>query len=85
MKSRRAHCSEKGNPDLDNSLFQMQDPSLIWGVPLMPGLDKATYLLAHHSPREKIKDFRQWILTVSTHKENSGFKTFPEQNKEGRL
>lgn len=46
MKSRRAHCSEKGNPDLDNSLFQMQDPSLIWGVPLMPGLDKAAYLLA---------------------------------------
>lgn len=44
MKSRRAHCSEKGNPDLDNSLFQTQDPSLIWGVPLVPGLDKAAYL-----------------------------------------
>lgn len=43
MKSRRAHCSEKGNPDLDNSLFQTQDPSLIWGVPLVPGLDKAAY------------------------------------------
>ena len=69
------------------STFRLLRPSLLKaGVGTVLTAEAASLILpAHHSPREKIKDFRQWILTVSTHKENSGFKTFPEQNKEGRL
>lgn len=63
MKSRRAHCSEKGNPDLDNSLFQTQDPSFIWGVPLVPELDKAAYLLATEFRCSNLA----WLLEGWTH------------------